>query len=256
MFMQNNHFNKFMKIKLQILALSIILSSCNENTKKPNEKPIKKEATIEQAVIEEKNIDEINLERIKNSGESIKIQFSDLTISMRDYHTNWADENLNDNIYETKNDTANFYLGPGYLLERSFKIDPPEFDEIELYGQFEVKMGIYTKRELEQPFCLLDDWKTYTSEWTQLNVDKKDLQFSMINDQTKSPIEFTIDEFKTAVEKHCGPEWSDDIRNIESFDKMNAEFFTTKYIYKIKAKNSKTNKIVERFVVFYTPTSC
>lgn len=228
----------------------MLLFSCNEKTKTQKEKPNKKET-----IAKKENLKSIT-ERKNNSKEDIQIQFSDLSISMKDFDTSWKDEHINDNIYETKNDTAVFYLDPGYLLERPFKIDQPEFDEIELFGQFETKVGIYSKQELEQPLCILEDWKNHLSEWTKLEVNRKDLQFPIINDKTNNPISFTIDELKIAVEKHCGSEWLNEVRNIKSLDKINTNFFTTRYIYKIKAKNSRTSKTVEKFFVFYTPTSC
>ncbi|WP_291143238.1 hypothetical protein [Flavobacterium sp. UBA7680] len=241
-----------MKITLQILIISMLLFSCQENKKELSEKPDKKE------IVSKKEENFVSAgEKVNDLIANLTIKFSDLTISMRDDDTSWRDENKEtDNIYETKQDTAIFYLDPGYSLERSFKIEQAGFDEIELYGQFEINVGIETEREVGVPFCLIEGWKTYTSEWIKFKVNRNDLQLPMIDDRKDRPIDFTIDELKIAVGKHCGPEWLDEIRNIESLDKIKTSFFTTRYIYKIRAKNSKTNEIVEKFIVFYAPTSC
>ena len=241
-----------MKITLQILIISMLLFSCQENKKELSEKPYKKE------IVSKKKEDFVSAgEKVNDAIADLTIKFSDLTIAMSDDDTSWKDEyEETDNIYETRKDTAVFYLDPGYCLERSFKIEQAEFDEIELYGQFEINVGIDTERELDVPFCLIEGWKTYTSEWTKFKVNKNDLQLPMIDDRTDRPIDFTIDELKTAVGKHCGPEWLDEIKNIKSLDKIRTSFFTTRYIYKIRAKNSKTNEIVEKIIVFYAPTSC
>lgn len=241
-----------MKITLQILIISMLLFSCKENKKELSEKPDKKE------IVSKKKEDFVSDgEKVNDLIANLTIEFSDLTIAMRDDDTSWRDENKEtDNIYETKQDTAIFYLDPGYSLERSFKIEQAGFDEIELYGQFEINVGIDTEREVGVPFCLIEGWKTYTSEWTKFKVNRNDLQLPMIDDRKDRPIDFTIDDLKIAVGKHCGPEWLDEIRNIESLDKIKTSFFTTRYIYKIRAKNSKTNEIVEKFIVFYAPTSC
>ncbi|MDR6763840.1 hypothetical protein J2Y38_004064 [Flavobacterium sp. 2755] len=241
-----------MKITLQILIISMLLFSCQENKKELSKKPDKKE------IVSKKKEDFVSDgEKVNDAIADLTIKFSDLKISMSDDDTSWKDEyEETDNIYETRKDTAVFYLDPGYSLERSFKIEQAEFDEIELYGQFEINVGIDTERELDVPFCLIEGWKTYTSEWTKFKVNKNDLQLPMIDERTDHPIDFTIDELKTAVGKHCGPEWLDEIRNIESLDKIRTSFFATRYIYKIKAKNSKTNEVVEKFIVFYAPTSC
>lgn len=238
-----------MKITLKIVAVCFLLFSCKKSTNDLKEKPDKKAVLIEQKGAQP--------DKEEIAKDDVKIQFSDLTVLIKDIDGSWKDENnINDNIYETKQDTAFFYLYPGFVIENSFKIDQAVFDEIELYGQTEIKLGINTEQEIEVPFCVLEDFKSYTSKWRKLKINRNDLKFEMIDDKTNNPINFAIDELKLAVEKNCGTEWLDEIRNIESIDKLPVTFFTTRYIYKIKVKNSKTNQIIEKYIVFYTPVSC
>ncbi|MFH6994793.1 hypothetical protein [Flavobacterium sp. FlaQc-48] len=243
-----------MKITLKILVLCFLLFSCKETTKELNKKTDKKQVLTGQ----QENLVSTKEEIASNSKNDVTIKFPNLILSLKDIDMSWEDEyNKNDNIYETKQDTAFFYLNPGdWMFKKSFKIEEAAFDEIEMYGQFEIKVAIATKREIEVPVCILEDWKGYTSKWTKLKIDKKDLKFPIMDETTDQPINFTIDELKNAVEKHCGPEWLDEIRNIKAVDKLPASFFTTRFIYKIIAKNSKTNDVIEKYLVFYTPTSC
>ena len=248
-------FSNMIKIILKIMPVCFLLYSCKEATKEQSQKSHKSEVLIEQ----NKDSLAVKKEMTNNLNDDVEVKFSNLSILLKDIDMSWKDEyNINDNIYETKKDTAFFYLNPGdWMYGKSFKIEQTTFDEIELYEQIEVKIAIETKRELEVPICILEDWKGYTSKWKKNQIDKKDLKFPIDQEKTEDhPISFTLDEFKLAVEKHCGIEWLNEIRNIESLNKLPTSFFTTRYIYKIKLKNSKTNEVVEKFIVFYTPTSC
>ena len=241
-----------MKITLKILMLCFLLFSCEKATKSINKNLNDKEVSIGQ----EENLASTKKEIAGNSKDDMKIKFSDLTISMKDYDLSWGDEHPNDRIYETKQDTVFFTLDPGYMLDQPFKIQESAFDKIELYGQYEIKIGMNTHQDVEESLCVLEDWKGYTSKWSKLKIDREDMKFVYIESKTDYPINFTIEELKLAVEKHCGPEWSNEIKNVESVDKSLITFFLTKYVYKIKAKNSQTNKVIEKYIVFYTPTSC
>ncbi|WP_337968723.1 hypothetical protein [uncultured Flavobacterium sp.] len=241
-----------MKITLKIVLLCFILFSCEKTTKTTDKTTNKKEVLTEEKENPASTKEEIN----ENSNYDIKIKFPDLTISMSDYDLSWGDDSPNDRIYETKQDTVFFTLNAGFDIEKPFKIEETGFDEIELYGQFEIKIGIETKQDIEDPLCVLDDWKGYTSKWSKLKIDRTALKLVRIEEKENYPIHFTAEELKLAVEKHCGPEWSNEIKNIESVDKIPFTFFVTKYVYKIKAKNSKTNKVIERYLVFYYPRSC
>lgn len=227
-----------MQITFKILIICFLLFSCNQQTKHQSE-----------SIIEDE---------IKKSTNNIIIKFTDLTISINDIEMSWEDDsNVLDNIYETKKDTAFFNLFPGdFMFEKTFNIEQIDFDEIELYGQYEIKVGIESKQEIEVPFCVLENWKSYTSEWVKFKINERDLKFPIIEEKNVDPIIFTVDELKLAVERHCGANWLNEIKSIKSIDKLPTSFFITKYIYKLKARNSKTNERIEKLLVFYTPTSC
>lgn len=243
-----------MKIAFKIFMICFLMFSCKETKKEKSENSGGKEILVE----EKKDSVAAKKEITANTNDDVKIKFPDLTISIKGVDMNWKDDyNPNDNVYEAKIDTAYFDLNPGdWFYEKSFVIEEPEFDQIELYAQFEVNVAITTNREIEVPMCIIEDWKCYTSKWTKYKVDRKDLKFPIIEENKDNIIDFTIEELKLAVGKHCGSEWLSEIRNIQSRDKLPTSFFVTKYIFKIKARNSKTNQVIEKFIVFYTPTSC
>ncbi|WP_374175111.1 hypothetical protein [Flavobacterium tructae] len=244
-----------MKIIFKIALICFLLFSCKERKKELNERLNKKEILVEQ----EEDLITAKKENINNN---MKVKFSDLTILVKDLikevEMDWRNESDQDDYtYRAEKDTVYFNLIPGdWMFDKTFKIEQTEFEEIELYGQIEVKIGIETEREIEVPLCVIDNWKSYRSEWRKLKINQEDLKFIYFDESADPPIKFTIDELKIAVEKNCGAEWFDDIKNIKSLEKIDTSFFTTKYIYKIRAKNSKTNQIVEKYFIFNTPTSC
>lgn len=243
-----------MKFTLQLVLTCFLLHACKGTPKKLGQKLEKSEALnqLKEGIAFSKR------EVTNDSGYDVKIKFADLAILLKDMNVFWweNDGDYQDNMYETKKDTVYFELNPGdEAFEKSFRIEQSAFDMIELYGQFEIKVALSTEREMEVPVCILD-WKSYTSKWKKLKIDKKDLKFGTLDENIDDPINFTLDEFKLAVEKHCGAEWLNDIKHIEAVDKLPFDFFTTKYIYKIKVRNSKTKEVIEKFIVFNTPTSC
>lgn len=242
------------KITFQLVLVCLLLCSCKEIPKKSGRKLEKIGSLIEWKQDSVKGNGEMD-----TSNDGVQIKFPDLTVSLKGIQLFWWENGgwNYDGIYETEKDTAYFDLNPGEeLFEKSFGIEQPEFDILELYGQFEMKVSLDTERELEVPVCILGNWKGYTSKWKKLKIDKKDLKLGTLDDHVDNPINFTLDEFKDAVEKHCGPEWLNDIKNINTLDKLPFDYFTTKYIYKMKVRNSKTNQVIEKFMVFNTPTSC
>jgi len=244
-----------MKITLQIVLICFLLSSCKETPKKSGQKLEKSEALKE--LKEDMVVDKEGIAVVYN--DDIKIKFADLTVLLKDMNVFWweDDGNYQDNMYETEKDTVYLYINPGdEVFEKPFRIEQTAFDIIELYGQFEIRVSLKTERELEVPVCILDGWKGYTSKWKKFKIDKKDLKFGIIDEKADYSINFSLDEFKLAAEEHCGSEWLNDIKHIDAVDKLPTDFFTTKYIYKIKVRNSKTNKVTEKFIVFNTPRSC
>ena len=166
----------------------------------------------------------------------------------------------NDSIYITDKDTSYFDLFPGdWFYDKKFKIEQSEFDKIELYEKRSYKMAMNSNGSIVKEdvlFCVIYNWKTFESEWSQIQLDNDELKFMSNEEGTNAVINFTVEEFKAAVKEHCGIEWYNEIKSTKSIDKLPAELFITTYIFKIVARNSKTGDQIEKFIVFETPTSC
>lgn len=236
-----------MKNSVKILSFILLLSSC---------------------ISDEKNVDTekpkhaIQLYRSTSdyieTNETQKIHYSDLTILLEKIDMGW-ENNLtgNDSIYLTNKDTAYFHLFPGdWFYDKKFKIEQSEFDKIELYEKISYTMAMNSNRSIEVPFCVIDNWKTFESEWKQIQLDNNELKFMSNEESINAVINFTVEEFKAAVKQHCGIEWYNEIKNIKSMDQLPSELFITTYTFKIVARKSKTGEIIRKFIVFETPTSC
>ena len=250
-----------MKNSIKILSFILLLSSCISDGN--NVEKLDKNSNLSLDTVEPQN--QIQLYRsTSNSVESNgtqKIQYSDLTILLEKIDMGW-DGNLrgNDSIYITDKDTAYFDLYPGdWFYDKKFKIEQSEFDKIELYEMRSYKMAMNSNGSIVKEdvlFCVIYNWKTFESEWSQIQLDNDELKFRSNEEGTNAVINFTVEEFKAAVKEHCGIEWYNEIKGIKSMDKLPSELFISTYIFKIVARNSKTGDIINKFIVFETPTSC
>ncbi|NGF74358.1 hypothetical protein G5B10_00575 [Fluviicola sp. SGL-29] len=248
-----------MKNSVKIFTLILLLSPCisdGKNIENPDEH-------TNDRVDTEKPINEFQPYRstshyVESNGTQ-KIQYSDLTIVLEEIEMGWDDMYLtdNDSIYVTDKDTAYFDLWPGdWFFDKKFNIEQSEFDKIELYEKIIYKMAMRSNRTIEVPFCVINNWKTFESEWSPIQLNQNELKFRSNEEDINPIINFTVEELKAAVKEHCGIEWYNEIKNMKSKDQLPSELFTTTYIFKIVARKSKTGDRIQKFIVFNTPTSC
>lgn len=189
------------------------------------------------------------------------IQFPDLSIILEKIDMNWNDNLLGiDSIYVTNKDTAYFNLLPGEWFDnKKFKVEPSEFDKIELYEKIVCKMAIQSDGSIvkqDVSLCVIYNWKKFESDWNRVQLDSDELSFKSNENNMDAVINFTVEEFKAAVKDHCGIDWYNEIKNIKTKDKLPAELFISSYIFKMVALNSKTGQRIHKYIVFETPTSC
>lgn len=243
---------------VKILSLIFLLSSCisDGNNVEKLDKNNKERSDIENPKNETQLYRATSID-FENNGIQ-KIQFSDLTILLEKIDMGWENNLMgNDSIYLTDKDTAYFYLFPGeWFDDKKFQIEQSEFDKIELYEKRTYKMAMNSNRSIEVPFCVINNWKIFESEWSLIQLDKDELKFRSNEEGTNAVINFTVEEFKAAVKEHCGIEWYNEIKGIKSIDKLPSELFISRYIFKIVARKSKTGDLIKKYIVFKTPTSC
>lgn len=248
-----------MKNYINILSLLLVLTSCNwgEDHAEKSDSMSKKSIEIKRPrnTLQPYRAFSNDNER---TGTQI-IQYSDLTIVMEKIDMGWDDMDdwENDSIYTTDKDTAYFNLFPGeWFYDKKFKVEQSEYDKIELYEKVSYEMAMHSNQEIDVPFCVIYNWKTYESEWNKIQLDKNELKFMSNEEWIDAEIHFTVEEYKSAVKDRCGIEWYNEIKHIKSIEKLPSELFTTSYIFKIVAQNSKTGGQIVKYIVFNTPTSC
>jgi hypothetical protein len=192
-------------------------------------------------------------------GDWIRIKYANLTVSMEDVELGWEEMFLSDNdsLYTTKSDTAYLNLFPGdWFYDKKFKIEQKEYDDIKLYEKIEYHVSVSSNRAIEVPFCVMSDWRNFESDWSQIKLTKDQFRFASNEDKTDPIIDFTKDELLLAVKAHCGKEWYEELKSLGAKKRQLSDVFASSYTFKIVARNSKTNKTVVKYIVFFAPTSC
>ena len=160
-------------------------------------------------------------------------------------------------MYKPKSDTAYIDLFPGVSVdELKFKIENPEYDDVELFEKIVYHVSMDSKRDMEVPVCIMSNWKKFESKWNRIKIDPTNPMFNTNEDNVKPMINYTKDEYLTAVKEHCGNDWWNEIKSISSVEKMPSDIFLSYHLFKVVLRNSKSGKTKEKFVLFYTPTSC
>lgn len=253
-----------MKSTVKILSLILLLSSCGTDVIKDESLDVNTNTSATNDT-ESSGNKFLSVNEPSTKTENVKwlqVQFADLTILLEEIEMGWDEmfRTKNDSVYSTISDTAYFDLWPGeWFYDKAFKVEQSEFDKIELYEKITFNMAMNSDGSIvkeDVPFCVIYNWKTLESEWTQIQLDNDELKFMSNEDGTDAEINFTVDEFKTAVKEKCGIDWYNEIKNIKSMDKLPSELFISSYTFKIVARNSKTGRVVEKFIIFNPPTSC
>ncbi|MDP5099355.1 MAG: hypothetical protein NWQ27_05140 [Crocinitomicaceae bacterium] len=254
-----------MKKLLPLLFLMLFISSCAETVQEKKESEEEEYSEIEQSpesenpVSEEESVDvAINQE---GDFKWIKVKYKDVTIAIAEFELNWPDKysfgSRNDSVYKPKSDTAYLDLFPGVSADAlPFRIENSEYDEIELFEKIVYHVSMDSKRDMEVPVCIMTDWKKFESKWNRIKLDPTNPMFNTNQANVKPLINFTKDEFLSAVDKHCGNDWLNEIKSISSVEKMPSAIFLSYRLFKVVLRNSKTGKTKEKFIQFYTPTSC
>ena len=254
-----------MKKILPLLFLMLFISSCAETVQEKKESEEDEYSEIEQTqepeslLSEEESVDErINRE---DDYKWIKVKFKDVTLAIAEFELYWPDKysfgSRNDSVYKPKSDTAYLDLFPGVSVDAlRFRIENSEYDEVMLFEKIIYHVAMNSQRDMEMPVCIMTDWKKFESKWNPIKIDQMNPMFNTIQPNIKPVINFTKDEFLLAVDKHCGNDWSNEIKSISSVDKLPSDIFLSYHLFKLVIRNKKTGKTKEKFITFYTPTSC
>lgn len=249
-----------MKKIILILISAISFFSCKTDTPEVEKAPEK----VEEAIIEEPKIKRflaVNNNDTDQPSEPkwIKIRYSNVTIAIEAMEVGWDSmyRTNNDSLYKTDTDTAYFNLWPGeWFFDKLFKIENPEYDEIELYEKSISHFALNSNRIIEVPFCVLSNWKGFETDWARIQFTDNQYKFNSSEDETEIDTDFDIEEFKAAIKDNCDDAWFEEFKDVKTKKGLKSEIFTSQYIFKIVMRNTKTGKSIKKYIVFNTPTSC
>lgn len=249
-----------MKKIISILISAFSFFSCKTDTAEVQKTPKK----VKEVIVEEPRMKRFlavndNYTDQPSEPKWIKIIYADVTIAIEAMEMGWNSmfRTKNDSLYKADSDTAYFDLWPGdWFFDKLFKIENPEYDEIELYEKNISHFALNSNRIIEVPFCVLSNWKRFETNWARIQFTDNEYKFNSSKDETEIDIDFDITEFKAAIKDNCDEKWFEEFKNVQTKKGLKSEIFTSQYIFKIVMRNSKTGKSIKKFIVFNTPTSC
>ena len=251
-----------MKKLLPLLFIILFFNSCTETIQEKKDSKEEEYSEIEQVTESEDSISEeesIDATNDASDDKWIKIKYKDITVAIEDFDIYWPERYStgNDREYKPKTDTAYIDLFPGVSVDDlRFRIENSEYDEIELFEKIVYHVSMNSKRDMEVPVCIMTDWKKFESKWNRIKIDPTNQKFNTNEANVKPIISYTKDEYLTAVKEHCGNDWWNEVKTISSVEKLPSDIFLSYHLFKLVLRNSKTGQSREKFIVFYTPTSC
>jgi hypothetical protein len=150
-------------------------------------------------------------------------------------------------------------LGPS---PSSFSIRSASYRVIDVSQSFRTTMTV----GCEGPHCELDDWKHYESSWTPLKLRRvDDVTRGRSYDPPDGAYErfpkYTQSELYSEVERHCGKDWAEGLRQSDSIAKtkdsvnfaIERSWYTSgpaisDYTYRITGIHSSTGDTVTKYI--------
>jgi len=235
-----------------VLGIGILFTACvNEIQQEPLQNTGGEEAQVESN--DESGVVE---EEFESERPWTRIKFSEFTLSINDLDV-WYDND--DHFLEEDSDTVYFGLTVGmgdWMYDKTFEINADEYDDVRLFEQLEFNSSVTTDLSMEAPFRVLRGWKTYFSDWVEVKLDRDNMRFPKMEQKVEPKIEYTLDEYKQAVEDHQGVEWRMAIDTIARIENLRNDIINSHLYYKIVARNSRTGEVVTKVIVFAVPTTC
>ena len=243
-------------MRYYLIIILFVLVSCGQsaNKKKHAKNSIQEhgkntELTLPQI---EKNVDNLTsgkYDTIPKKGISIIFQEFKLLIDNIEV---WDE---NGNLKRIQGDTVKVSLDIGEMLRgNTIRIVNSSYDKIEIYQRYENSVTIMN----EGPHCDMLNWKHYLSDWETIK-STDNLEFeanSLTSEQMERFTPVDLNDFKEAVNEHCGKKWADLIKEIKSVNDYPCGIGTSKIELKIVLTNSKTSNSVEKIIEFEIPMGC
>ena len=181
----------------------------------------------------------------------LKIHFEDFLFEIEELEI-WDEEK---ELNKVQKDSARAFVELGDSPEGKFiRIKQKKYKKVEIFQRFENSITIMD----EGPHCDLTEWEHYNSEWERLNFNTGDYTFkahSYSQQDWNTFIPVDMNEFKEAVDEHCGERWFKLIQDVKSVHEYHSGVSMSRIFFKIRLTD-KNDSIIQKIVVFELPMGC
>lgn len=240
------------KITLFFFLPLIALLSCNENAKTNTKGKDLDSIQIDSAKIEGAIDQSANNENESNPFDSIcLISFEEFSIQIPNFHY----ENLPNSISPIKADIFWITAEIGEVFEdRIIYINSENVENLVVEETYETSLTIMD----EGPHCDLTDWEHYIDNWRPLyknHLEEYPLYTYSDKESEKFP-NVSVQQIQAAVKKHCGNEWADKIKNIQSPNDYPAGVGISRYYLRVSGKRKDNGASFQKTLVINSPMGC
>lgn len=238
--------------KLTFILLCCTVQSCsNSQSNQKEENSSKPKSTlIGQA---DSTLTNISLGKSQEDsiGSPVNLKFKELSLSIIDFFVSDEEKKLT----QIQQDTVYLFPELGESIEgKIISISTEQLINLKIEQRFETSVTIMG----EGPFCDLDEWKHYYSEWKILKANNKG-QFVCnsyaLEDRNKFP-KIQISELKEIVKKKCGSEYFKQISEIKSPTEYPSTIGISRYFLKLSGKRKDNGLIISKIIIILEPIGC
>jgi len=158
-------------------------------------------------------------------------------------------------LNQVNRDTVNLYSELGEVIEnRKIYVVSEVLENIKIEQRYQTTAGI----SLEGELCELHDWKHYESGWRPL-IQHKPGAFTTLSYTEEEGCRFpyiTPEEYREAIEQHCGGNFAKEILKITSVTAHPGLVAISKYYFRITGTDKGTGEKTEYMLTVNLPLSC
>lgn len=239
-------------IKLSIFFSLIVVFSCNDNAK-PNTKATDFDSVkIDHAKIEGAIDPSANNENESNQFDSISsINFDLFSLNFHNFHFSGID---NKQVIEEDTVVIETIIGGEEFEGIMLTFNSEALYDFNIEQRYETSVTLMA----EGPHCDLTDWLHYVSEWQPVSKNHLEEYFLYTYKDNERQLFPSVskDALTKAAKKHCGDEWSEQIKALSTPNDYPSGVSISRYFLKISGKRMDNGKSVQKLIIVVSPMGC